>query len=162
MKVSNYQALHKEANFAKPIMFQVSGGSHITFEMITVGAGRFYMTHWPRGLPGHDDPPNTLRFPHGLIRFGESLERCAQRLVKEQLGMGVRSVEIAYWDSYVDDTNHWHIEPGCIVHVSGQPKLPEGASEIVTFDISNIPKMTFWPRKDFLSLVRKELPDFLV
>jgi 8-oxo-dGTP pyrophosphatase MutT (NUDIX family) len=159
MKVSNYKALHNEANFGKPIVTQVSGGSHVTFEMITVRNGRFYMTRWPQGLPGHDDPPNTLRFPHGLIRFGESLEQCAKRLVKEQLGMGVKSADIAYWDSHVDDMNHWHIEPGCIVHVSGKPRLPKAAADIVVFDLSNIPKMTFWSRKDFLEVVREQLPE---
>jgi 8-oxo-dGTP pyrophosphatase MutT (NUDIX family) len=161
MKVSNYKALHNEANFGKPIVTQVSGGTHITFEMITVSNGTFYMTRWPKGLPGHDDPPNTLRFPHGLIRFGESLDQCAKRLVKEQLGMGVKSADIAYWDAHVDKTNHWHIEPGCIVHVTGKPKLPKVASEIVTFDVSDIPKMTFWSKDDFLELVSDQLPELL-
>ncbi|SRR6266478_1263917 len=161
MKVSNYRATHNEANFGKPIVSQVSGGSHITFEMITVRDGIFYMTRWPKGLPRHDDPPNTLRFPHGLIRFGETLLQCAKRLVKDQLGMGVKSAKIAYWDSNVDDADHWHIEPGCIVRVDGKPRLPKGASEIVTFDVSNIPEMTFWPREDFLELVRTQLPELL-
>jgi ADP-ribose pyrophosphatase YjhB (NUDIX family) len=159
MKVSNYRAFHNEANFAKPIVTQVSGGSHITFEMITVSNGKFYMTRWPKGLPRHDDPPNTLRFPHGLIRFGESLEQCARRLVKDQLGMSVKSADIAYWDAHLDDTNHWHIEPGCIVQVAGKPRIPKDASEIVTFDVSNIPKMTFWSKSDFLEVVKDQLPE---
>jgi len=161
MKVSNYRATDNEANFARPIVTQVSGGSHITIEMITVRDGKFYMTRWPKGLPRHDDPPDVLRFPHGLIRFGESLLQCAKRLVKDQLGMQVKSAKIAYWDSYLDDMNHWHIEPGCIVRVDGKPHLAKGASEIVTFDVSNIPEMTFWPRKDFLDLVRDQLPELL-
>ena len=161
MKVSNYRALHNEANFGRPIVTQVSGGAHLTFEMITVQNGRFHMTRWPKGLPGHDDPPNVLRFPHGLIRFGESLQNCARRLVKDQLGMAVKQVEVAYWDSYLDDMNHWHIEPGCIAHVVGKPIVPTGAAEIITFDLSQIPEMTFWPRKDFLELVRDQLPHLL-
>lgn len=161
MKASNYKALHNEANFGKPIVTQVSGGSHLTFEMITVSKGKFYMTRWPKGLPRHDDPLNTLRFPHGLIRFGESLEQCARRLVKDQLGMKVKSADIAYWDAHVDDKNHWHIEPGCIVHVTGKPVLPKGASEIVAFDLSNIPKMTFWSKADFLEVVADSLPELL-
>jgi ADP-ribose pyrophosphatase YjhB (NUDIX family) len=161
MKVSNYRATNKEANFGKPIVTQVAGGSHLTFEMITICDSTFYMTRWPKGLPRHDDPPNVLRFPHGLIRFGESLTQCATRLVKDQLGLRVKSAKIAYWDSYLDDLNQWHIEPGCIVRVDGKPRVPKGASEIVTFNVSNIPEMTFWPRKDFLDLVRDQLPQLL-
>lgn len=161
MNVSNYRATDNEANFGKPIVAQVSGGAHITFEMIAIRDGTFYMTRWPKGLPRHDDPPNTLRFPHGLIRFGESLTQCAKRLVRDQLGMRVNSVEIAYWDSYVDDLDHWHIEPGCIVQVDGKPHVPTDASEIVAFDVSHIPKMTFWSRNDFLAVVRDHLPELL-
>ena len=144
MPVSRYRATHNEANFGKPITTQVVGGAHLTFEMITHTGGRFFATRWPRGLPGHDDPPNTLRFPHGLIRFGESLEACAARLVRTQLGMSVKSVEIAYWDSYVDKDGHWHIEPGCLVEVTGQHKAPRGASKIVTFTLEDVPDLTFW------------------
>ncbi|MCH7535107.1 MAG: NUDIX domain-containing protein, partial [Bacteroidetes bacterium] len=125
--------------------------------LITQQGDRFYMTRWPSGLPGHDDPTNTLRFPHGLMRFGESLDDCATRLVGEQLGMKVNAVEILYWDSYVDDYDHWHIESGCLVEVEGTPKLPEKASEVVTFTIDNVPKMTFWPKSEFIEAVKCKL-----
>lgn len=161
MKVSKYRATHNEANFGRPIVTQVSGGSHITFEFITKRGATFYMTRWPTGLPGHEDPPNVLRFPHGLIRFGESLPECAGRLVRDQLGMVVTDVRIAYWDSYVDKLNHWHIEPGVIVEVSGRPRVPKLASEIVSFDVHHLPDMTFWTRSDFLDLVRQHMPRLL-
>ena len=154
MKISNYKATKGEANFGSPIKTQVTGGTHITFELITKKGKTFYMTRWPRGLPGHEDPPNALRFPHGLIRFGESLNKCAARLVRDQLGMKVKDVEILEWDSYVDKANHWHIEPCCIVEVKGTPKLPTRASEIVTFDIEHVPDMTFWLKSDFVETVR--------
>lgn len=157
MKVSKYIAKGGEANFGKPIQSQVDGGTHITFELITKKGKTFYMTRWPDGLPGHDDPPNALRFPHGLIRFGEALDECATRLVGEQLGMKVKHVEILYWDSYVDDYDHWHIEPGCLVEVEGTPKLPENASEVVTFTIDNIPKMSFWTKSEFIDTVKCKL-----
>lgn len=154
MRVSNYRASHGEANFGKPIRTQVQKGAHITFECVTRTGGRYYMARWPRGLPGHEDPPNTLRFPHGLIRFGETLEQCVRRLVRAQLGMGVRSVRIVEFDSYVDSTKHWHIEPCCLVEVTGRPNLPQGASDIISFGLRSIPQMTYWTRKDFLELVR--------
>ncbi len=161
MKASKYRAHHNEANFAAPIVTQIMGGTHLTFEMVTVRKAKFYMTRWPKGLPGHNDPPNALRFPHGLIRFGESLQECAERLVRDQLGMIAKSVRIAYWDSYLDKMNHWHIEPGCIVQVAGKPKTPKQAAEIVSFDIFNLPGMTFWPKKDFRKLVRDQFPELL-
>lgn len=157
MKISKYIAKDNEANFAKPIKSQVIGGTHITFELITKKDDTFYMTRWPDGLPGHDDPPNALRFPHGLIRFGESLKDCASRLVNDQLGMKVKHVEVLYWDSYLDEHDHWHIEPGCLVEVQGKSKLPKGADKIISFRLANIPKMTFWSKTDFIETVQCKL-----
>ena len=161
MKVSPYLASAGEANFGKPIRTQVSGGSHITFELITKKEQTFYATRWPSGLPGHNDPSNTLRFPHGLIRVGESLEECTERLVLAQLGMRVTNVRLLYWDSYVDDHDHWHVEPGALVEVAGEPHLPSGASKIESFTASNLPDLTFWPESDFLEIVREHLPELL-
>ena len=61
---------------------------------------------------------------------------------------------MAYWDSYVDDHNHWHIEPGCFVEVLGKPVVPSGASEILRFTTDDIPKLTFWSRSDFCDIVK--------
>lgn len=157
MRISSYIASKDEANFGPTISEQVEGGSHITFELIATDGHNFYMTRWPNGLPGHDDPENVLRFPHGLIRRTESLEECASRLVKEQLGMSVKEVRIAYWDSYLDEHDHWHVEPGCIVFVSGKPKIPPQASEILSFTIDDIPDMSFWSKEDFLELAKTQL-----
>ena len=162
MRVSDYRASGGEANFGKPIRTQVAGGSHITFELITKRDETFYATRWPSGLPGHDDPPNTLRFPHGLIRVGESLEECAERLVREQLGMLVRQVRMLYWDSYMDGLGHWHVEPGALVEVAGEPDLPRAASKIETFTTHGIPDLTYWSQSDFLELVQEYLPDLQV
>jgi hypothetical protein len=76
--------------------------------------------------------------------------------------MKVLSVRIAYWDSYLDRFKHWHVEPGCVVEVGGSPKVPKAASEIVTFDLANIPEMTFWPHAEFLELVREHIHELTV
>lgn len=161
MKASTYRASGGEANFGKPIITQIVGGTHITFEMITKSGDTFYATRWPHGLPGHNDPPNTLRFPHGLIRFGESIESCARRLVRAQLGLHARHIRIAYWDSHVDDLNHWHIEPGCLVETHGAARVPRGAAEIVTFQLSRMPKMTYWTRATLSEVLRDCAPELL-
>lgn len=159
MKASNYRATNNEANFGQPIATQVAYGTHLTFEFICHNGTTFFMTRWPNGLPGHDDPPNVLRFPHGLIRVGETLEECAKRIVHAQLGLHVRKVTIAYWDSYLDETKHWHVEPGCIVEVTGKPHIPKGASEIVEFDVHHLPTMTFWTHDDFLAALLDRAPE---
>jgi len=161
MKASTYIAKNNEANFGKPIKSQIIGGTHITFELLTKKGNRFYMTRWPKGLPRHEDPPNTLRFPHGLMIFGEEPEQSAARLVKEQLGMTVDSCKIAYMDSYVDDKKHWHIELGFVVEVSGKPEIPKEADKIIDFTIKNIPEMTFYSRDEFLELLTECLPDLI-
>ena len=158
MRASNYRATDGEANFGKPITAQVVGGTHITCELVTKSGQTFYVTEWPRGLPRHDDPPNSVRFPHGLIRFGESLQDCAKRLVNDQLGMLAQHVKVLYIDSYVDDKNHWHIEPGCLVEVSGTPTVPREASRITEFDVSAVPDLTFWERAEFLDTIRQAEP----
>ena len=96
-----------------------------------------------------------------MIRFGETLEKCAERLVKEQLGSSLKNVSIAYWDSYLDDFNHWHIEPGAIVELKGPCNVPKQASEIVSFDLAHVPEMTFWPKSDFLELVKEHMPELI-
>lgn len=161
MKASNYRASKGEANFGRPITTQLVGGTHITFELITRKGKTLFATRWPKGLPGHDDPPNVLRFPHGLIRFGETIEDCAKRLVKDQLGMNVRSVKMAYMDSYVDDKQHWHIEPGCVVEVDGKPRVPRAASEIVRFTLAKIPELSFWTKEDLLETLEANVPELL-
>lgn len=161
MKASTYIAKNDEANFGEPIKSQIVGGTHITLELITKKGNRFYMTRWPKGLPRHEDPPNALRFPHGLMIFGENPEQSAARLVKEQLGMKVDNCKIAYMESYVDDANHWHIEVGFIVEVFGKPRVPKEAKEIIDFSIEDIPKMTFYSRAEFLELIGEYMPDLM-
>lgn len=129
---SNFQPEEGEANFASPIMREVQGGAHITFELLTKQCGHFYMTRWPNGLPRHDPDKETLRFPHGLIKFGETVEQCCTRLAYNQLGMELSSSRVINIDSYVDSANHWHIEVWCVV-------------EVVTFTRETIPSdITCW------------------
>ena len=159
MKASKYRATNNEANFGRPITTQVVGGTHITFELVPKRGTTFFATRWPKGLPGHEDPPDVLRFPHGLIQFGETVEHCAQRLVREQLGMKVKSVKVIEIESYVDDQNHWHIEPGCVVEVSGKARVPREASEIVSFGVDHIPDLTFWTKDELRDVIEEFCPD---
>ena len=150
---SNFKAINNEANFGSPITDEVVGGAHITFEFITRKRNVYFMTRWPNGLPRHEDPTNCLRFPHGLLQFGETVDQCAKRIVSAQLGFSVKNAKVVAIDSYLDEMGHWHIEPCCIVEVAGRFQVPYQASEIVSFTVDKLPHMTFWKRKQFLDFI---------
>lgn len=145
---SDFKPLSGEANFGPPILTEVVGGAHIAPECVTVRNGKFVMVEWPNGLPRHDKG-RTVRFPHGLMCFGETTEQCAKRLIADQLGMNVDKVQVLRIDSYVDDMNHWHIEPLLLATVSGEPKLPPEASRIVLFEGDQIPQGAVWGEQTF-------------
>lgn len=152
---SGYKAINNEANFGKPIKDEIVGGTHIAPEIIAWDGRKFYAVHWFHGLPRHDKL-NAIRFPHGLMIWGESMEDCARRLVKEQLGMNVKSVRVLSIDSYVDKENHWHIEPEILAEVSGEPKKPVENSKIVTFKLEDTPEMAFWKSEKFKEFLKQQ------
>lgn len=129
-KVSDFEVYEGETTFPPPIRHEVKGGMHITPEVATRKDGMFIMIDWPNGLPRHDTD-HTVRFPHGLMRFGETAHECAKRLAQNQLGMHVEAVQVADLDSYMDDDGHWHFEPLIIADVSGTPMLHESAGQTI-------------------------------
>lgn len=128
---SDFRPEEGEANFPPTITREVAGGAHIAPHCITVQDTDYILVDWADGLPRHD-PPGTraVRFPHGLIMFGESFEECARRLVDDQLGMTVSTMEVIHIYSSVDEASQWHIEPLLLVNVTGSPHPPVGASAI--------------------------------
>ena len=150
-KASDFRPLPGEANFGPPIDVEVRQGLHIAPEIIPARGRTLFATRWPNGLPRHDDPPNTVRFAHGLMLFGETIEECARRLVNAQMGLNVEGVTLLDIDSYVDDNEHWHLEPTVLAEVTGSPKTPSGASEIISFTADAIPELTYWPHDDLRS-----------
>ena len=148
-----------EANFPPPLTHEVVGGMHIAPECFTVRNGLFVMTIWPNGLPRHEQT-RTVRFPHGLMRFGETLEETAQRLVKAQQGLSVVRVNVLKVDSYVDDMNHWHLEPVLLVDVEGEPDLPKEAEKLVEFDSLNLPEGSVWGKESFQNTIKEHVQRF--
>lgn len=145
---SDFQPLKGEANFGPPILREVVGGVHIAPECITVENGDFVMAEWPHGLPRHDST-RVVRFPHGLILYGETVEECAARLVREQLGMDVRKVDVLKIYSYMDDSPHWHIEPLLRVSVAGAPHPSAGVSQIIRHRDRTLPEGSVWAPGEF-------------
>lgn len=142
---SDFQPFEGEANFGPPITREVVGGAHIAPHAITIDTeGRFVLVDWYEGLPRHGKPgKRSIRFPHGLIRHGEKYEDCAARLVEAQMGLSASRCRVVHVYSYLDEANHWHMEPIILTYVTGaeehwsdrelvrcpaRPALPEGSA----------------------------------
>lgn len=128
---SDFQPIEGEANFPPTITREVVGGAHIAPHCITIEGDEYVLADWAHGLPRHDVAgERAIRFPHGLISFGESFEKCADRLVADQLGLDVVRMQVIHVYSSVDSSRHWHIEPLLLTWVSGDAKPPSDVTII--------------------------------
>lgn len=127
-----YHYTHGEANFGPPLETEVAGGAHLTFDVICRVGEELVAFRRPEGL--HDAAKNALYFPHGLIRFGESVEDCVQRLVDEQGGEAqVQEITLYSLPTWVDDNKHWHMCLNVVARLDSVPnKHSDGVSEIVS------------------------------
>jgi hypothetical protein len=153
----NYRWKNKEANFGPPIENQVPGGAHITFEILLKKDNKYIALRRPKGIPEHELPPQAknspkglLYFCHGLIRYGESVESCVQRIVGAQTGTEVKSSKVIYIDSSVQKKdNSWAITPHVIAEITDLPKLTPEVTEVVVFDLDSIPDdFAWWTKED--------------
>lgn len=138
-----YHYEHGEANFGPPLASEVEGGAHLTFDVITRLGSELVAYRRPDGL--HDGPKNALYFPHGLIRFGETVDQCVQRLVNEQGGgVQVTSTNIYTMPSWVEN-NHWHMCLNVVTTVATMPdELPSGVSEAVLVQSGDVGSEFGW------------------
>ncbi len=152
-----YKWKNKEANFGPPVEEQMPGGMHLTFEIILKKDGRCIALRRPSGIPEHelpaqakDYPHGLLYFCHGLIRYGESVEDCVQRIVRSQAGVGVKDFHVVYIDSSVQDKDDsWAITPHVIAELEELPKINEEITEVVLFTKDTIPEdFAWWSKED--------------
>jgi hypothetical protein len=137
-----YYYTNREANFGKPLRTEVSGGSHLTIDVILLHQRIVYALRLPEGL--HGDRKNGLYFPHGLIRFGESLLECVDRLCQEFVGISALAVQTYSLASWVDDNDHWHLCLNAITTI-GRPPTPGGqVSEVVPVTLDRLPDEFPW------------------
>ena len=141
---SDFQPLPGEANFGHTITKEVVGGTHIAPQCITHCGDKFIMIEFKHGLPRHDKSGPRLRFPHGLMMFGETFQACAKRLVAAQMGATVIETRIAHVYSQVDEMNHWHLEPIVLVRIESEFNLPDDVTKAVYFEKGNMPKNGHW------------------
>ncbi|TSC85786.1 MAG: hypothetical protein G01um10147_1062 [Microgenomates group bacterium Gr01-1014_7] len=154
----------KEANFGSPIEEQVEGGTHITCEVILKKDGK-YLAVRRSSIPGHESPPKAKKFPkgclyfvHNLFIYGESVGDYLNRVIKEQIGVGVKSYKIIALDSNLQEKdNNWSFCPYVLVEVDKLPvpgNYGNDVVEVVTFTKENVPEDFGWWEKE-------ELKEFL-
>ena len=157
-----YNWKDKEANFGLPLGEQVSGGTHITFEIILKKEGKYIGLRRPNGIPEHELPPQAKDYPqgllyfcHNLIRYGESMENCVTRIVREQAGVEIIKLRVVYIYSEVQEKdNQWAINPCIIAEVEKIPRISSDITEVILFNRNNIPE-------DFAWWTKEELREFL-
>lgn len=154
-----YNFKNNEANFGPPTPKQIDGGTHIAFEIILKKDNKFIALR-RQSIPGHEPPPNIKEYPkgllffcHDLIKYGEFIEDCVKRIVREQAGIDVKSFRVVYIDSFVQDKdNTWAFIPHVIVGVTEIPKIGTHGNEItevVLFDKNNPPNdFAWWSKED--------------
>lgn len=120
---------HREANFGPPISGEVKGGAHLTLDVILCDGTKVWAMRRPEGL--HDGPKNSLYFPHGLIRFGETVDEAVTRLAKSQAGATISRVELYNLPSWVED-EHWHLCLNVFALLDGKPEGADGVHEFVS------------------------------
>ncbi len=147
-----YNWQNNEANFGHPISKEVDGGTHITFDILLKKDDKYFALR-RKCIPGHEVPPeseeNTLLFLcHNLIRYGESVEECVKRIVKEQSGVNVLSYQVVdlrtvlMEESGGKEMKQWEIIPFIIAEIDTIPELGNHGNEVfevVTFTKDNIP-----------------------
>lgn len=154
-----YNWKNKEANFGPPIPKEVVGGTHITFEIILKKDKKFVALRRPNAIPEHELPPKAKDYPngllyfcHNLIRYGESVEECVKRIVKAQAGVGIKSYDIVDIESVVQaKDNQWSFIPYVVAELETLPEINKLVTEVVTFDVNNVPDEFAWWTKEELS-----------
>jgi len=152
-----YNWQNNEANFGPPTPKQVGGGAHITFEIILKKGDTYIGLRRPKGTPEHELPPQAtshpeglLYFCHNLIRYGESMDECVQRIVKAQAGVSVKDVKLLTIFSEVQEKdNQWSFNPTVIAEIEELPVIDDLITEVVEFDKDTIPDdFAWWPKEE--------------
>jgi len=161
---------NQEANFGKPVEKEVNGGTHITIEIVLRKDDKFIALR-RECIPGHETPSNIEKHPkgllffcHNLIRYGESIEKCVKRIVKEQARVNVVKFSVVDIETVVMEESggkkvkQWAFVPYVIADIDEIPK--EGVCgnevfEVVVFDKSNIPNdFAWWKKKEVMEFFR--------
>ena len=162
--VFEYNWKNNEANFGLPLPKQVAGGTHITFEIILKKGNKYIALRRPKGIPEHELPQHAKSYPqgllyfcHNLIRYGESMEDCVKRIVKDQAGAFVKQMRVCYIYSEVQEKDkQWSFNPTVIAEIREIPATNTLVTEVVEFDKNNIPeKFAWWTKEELKEFLKK-------
>ena len=143
----------------------------ITFEII-LKKGKDYIALRRNSNPGHEPPPKIDKYPggvlffcHDLIRYGETIEDCVKRIVKNNSGVNVvkfRVVDIETTVMYEfggKAIQQWAITPHIIAEVDNIPKTGiygNEIKEVVKFTKNKIPEdFAWWSEKSLKEFLEK-------
>ncbi len=158
---------NKEANFGLPAEKEIDGGTHFTIEIILRHRDKFIAVRRPKGYTGHQLPPKAenhpkgcLYFCHDLPRWGETLEKAVNRIVKNQIGVSVKDIRVVdfdmstYPDKLHEGNKQWALLLFVYAEISKIPKTSKNVTEVVVFDKNSVPYDFGWWEKN-------EVKDFL-
>lgn len=146
---------HREANWGPPRAREVRDGSHLTFEIVLRHRDRFVGLLLRRGIHGAD--PDVLYFPHDLIRVGETVDACVERIVRATAGVGVAAIDHVRLEAWSDAAGHWHVCHNVIATVARLPRPGGNVRRVFTFRPDAPPPVPFawWGPDDLRDLHRK-------
>lgn len=96
----------------------------------------------------------TWAFPGGHLEFGESIEECAKREVKEETGLILDSFKKVFFtnDIFAKENKHYVTLFVLADWVEGEPEVrePEKCEKWEWFDWSNLPQPLFVPVENLI------------
>lgn len=144
--------IHNEANWGPVTETEVPQGSHLTFEIPLRLSDSLVALRLRHGI--HGGSPDKLYFPHGLIRFGETVPDAVARLVREICEVEVASLRHTFVEAWLDESQHYHICCTVVATISGLPKKTDEISEVFQISKSdNLPgEFAWWSDADIKNL----------
>ena len=94
----------------------------------------------------------TWSFPGGHLEFGETIEQCAVREIKEETNIDVTQIEIVSMSNDIAYEKHY-ITIGIVAREwTGIPRImePEKCIDMKWFDLDDLPKYVFIPTNKFI------------
>jgi 8-oxo-dGTP diphosphatase len=106
---------------------------------------------------GKDPFKDKYALPGGIVEYGETVERCVVREIKEETGIDTRILQLVgvYSDPERDPRGHFVSVVFHLLHVGGELKAGDDAAAAKLFPINRLPELAFDHRKiidDFMTM----------
>lgn len=96
--------------------------------------------------------------PGGHLEWGEKLENCAKRELKEETGINVESLKLVTVTDEARDIDHYLHFGFLLENFEGEPELvePDKCEKWEFFDLNNLPENLFWPHKQLIENLKNK------